>query len=81
MSEEVITQVENSILIVTIIRHKPNAINRAHASGAAMEELDKKPDIRVGILTERAAHLFRHGLKLLSAGVARIGRQRFCWFG
>ena len=54
MSEEVITQVENGILIVTINRPKArNAINRATSEkiGAAMEELDENPDILVGILT------------------------------
>ena len=54
MSEEVITQVENGILIVTINRPQArNAINRATSEkiGAAMEELDENPDIRVGILT------------------------------
>ncbi len=44
MSEEVITQVENGILIVTINRPQArNAINRATSEkiGAAMEELDE----------------------------------------
>ena len=47
MSEEVITQVENSILTVTLNRPQArNAINRAASEkiGAAMVELDKNPE-------------------------------------
>ena len=54
MSEEVITQVENGILTITLNRPQArNAINRAASEkiGAAMVELDENPDIRVGILT------------------------------
>ena len=54
MSEEVITQVENGILIVTINRPQArNAINRATSEkiSAAMEELDENPDKRVVNLT------------------------------
>ena len=54
MSEPVLTQPENGILIITINRPEAkNAINRAVAEGiaAAMDELDNNAALRVGILT------------------------------
>ena len=54
MSEEVLTQVEDGILIVTINRPEAkNAMNKAAAEGiaAAMDRLDADDDLRVAILT------------------------------
>ncbi len=54
MSEEVLTQVEDGILIVTINRPEArNAMNKAAAEGiaAAMDRLDEDDDLRVAILT------------------------------
>lgn len=54
MSEEVLTQVEEGILIVTINRPEAkNAMNKAAAEGiaAAMDRLDADDDLRVAILT------------------------------
>jgi enoyl-CoA hydratase len=52
--EEVLTQVEDGILIVTINRPEAkNAMTKAAAEGiaAAMDRLDAEDDLRVGILT------------------------------
>lgn len=54
MSDEVITRIEDGIL--TVVMNRPeakNALNKAasEAIGAAMDELDGNPDLRVGILT------------------------------
>jgi enoyl-CoA hydratase len=54
VSEDVLTQVENGILIVTINRPEAkNAMNKAAAEGiaAAMDRLDEDDDLRVAILT------------------------------
>ncbi len=54
MSDEVLTQVEDGILIVTINRPEArNAMNKAAAEGiaAAMDRLDEDEDLRVAILT------------------------------
>lgn len=54
MSDDVLVNVENGIMTVTINREKAkNAANKAVAEGiaAAMDELDSNPDIRVAILT------------------------------
>lgn len=54
MSDEVLTAVEDGILIVTLNRPKAkNAANKALAEGvaAAMDELDSNADLRVAILT------------------------------
>ena len=54
MSEEVLTEVDNGVLIVTINRPEAkNAMNKAAAEGiaAAMDRLDAEDDLRVGILT------------------------------
>ena len=54
MSEEVLTQVEDGVLIVTINRpDAKNAMTKAAAEGiaAAMDRLDSDDDLRVGILT------------------------------
>lgn len=54
MSEEVLTQVEDGVLIVTINRPEAkNAMTKAAAEGiaAAMDRLDAEDDLRVGILT------------------------------
>ncbi|OBX20807.1 enoyl-CoA hydratase [Erythrobacter sp. QSSC1-22B] len=54
VSEEVLTQVEDGILIVTINRPEAkNAMNKAAAEGiaAAMDRLDEDDDLRVAILT------------------------------
>ena len=54
MSEEVLTQVEDGILIVTINRpDAKNAMTKAasEAIAAAMDRLDAEDDLRVGILT------------------------------
>ena len=54
MSEEVLTQVEDGVLIVTINRpDAKNAMTKAAAEGiaAAMDRLDSEDDLRVGILT------------------------------
>ena len=54
MSEEVQTEVEDGVLIVTINRPEAkNAMNKAAAEGiaAAMDRLDAEDDLRVAILT------------------------------
>lgn len=54
MNDEVLTQVEDGILIVTINRPEArNAMNKAAAEGiaAAMDRLDEDDDLRVAILT------------------------------
>ena len=53
-SEEVLTEVDNGVLIVTINRPEAkNAMTKAAAEGiaAAMDRLDSDDDLRVGILT------------------------------
>lgn len=54
MSDELLTEVRDGILIVTINRPEAkNAMNKAAAEGiaAAMDRLDEDDDLRVGILT------------------------------
>ncbi|MEM7666099.1 MAG: crotonase/enoyl-CoA hydratase family protein [Pseudomonadota bacterium] len=54
MTEEVLTEVEDGVLIVTINRPEAkNAMTKAAAEGiaAAMDRLDAEDDLRVGILT------------------------------
>lgn len=54
MSDDVLTEVDDGILIVTINRPAAkNAMNKAAAEGiaAAMDRLDREDDLRVGILT------------------------------
>ncbi|MEW4449038.1 crotonase/enoyl-CoA hydratase family protein [Qipengyuania sp. JC766] len=54
MSEEVLTEVRDGVLVVTINRPEAkNAMNKAAAEGiaAAMDRLDAEDDLRVGILT------------------------------
>jgi enoyl-CoA hydratase len=54
VSEELLTEVRDGILIVTINRPEAkNAMNKAAAEGiaAAMDRLDAEDDLRVGILT------------------------------
>lgn len=54
MTDEVLTTVENGVLIVTINRPEAkNAMTKAAAEGiaAAMDRLDADDDLRVGILT------------------------------
>lgn len=54
MSDDVLTEVDDGILIVTINRPEAkNAMNKAAAEGiaAAMDRLDREDDLRVGILT------------------------------
>ena len=54
MSEELLTEVRDGVLIVTINRPEAkNAMNKAAAEGiaAAMDRLDADDDLRVGILT------------------------------
>jgi len=53
-AQEILTEVEDSILIVTINRPEAkNAMTKAAAEGiaAAMDRLDREDDLRVGILT------------------------------
>ena len=54
MSDDVLTEVDDSVLIVTINRPEAkNAMNKAAAEGiaAAMDRLDEDDELRVGILT------------------------------
>ena len=54
MSDDVLTKVENGVLILTINRpDAKNAMNKAAAEGiaAAMDRLDEDDELRVGILT------------------------------
>ncbi len=54
MSEELLTEVRDGVLIVTINRPEAkNAMNKAAAEGiaAAMDRLDAEDELRVGILT------------------------------
>ena len=54
MSNELLTVVEEGILVVTLNRPEArNAINRAAAQAIAeaMEELDSNPDLRLAIFT------------------------------
>jgi enoyl-CoA hydratase len=56
MSDEVVTEERDGVLIVSINRpEKRNAVNRAVAEGiaGAMEQLDERPDLSVGVLTGR----------------------------
>ena len=66
MSEELLTEVRDGVLIVTINRPEAkNAMNKAAAEGiaAAMDRLDAEDDLRVGILTG-AAGTFCSGMDL-----------------
>ena len=54
MEPEVLVAHENGIVVITINRpQQRNAVNRAVSYGvcAAVDELDRRPDLRVGILT------------------------------
>lgn len=54
MSDEVLTQVEDGILIITFNRPEArNAVNRALAEGVAeaLDRLDSEDELRVGIIT------------------------------
>ena len=54
MSDEVLVEYEDGIVVITINRpDQRNAVNRAVSYGvcAAVDELDARPDLRVGILT------------------------------
>jgi len=54
MGEEVLTTYGDGLAVVTINRpEQRNAVNRAVAQGvcAAIDELDQRPDLRVGVLT------------------------------
>jgi enoyl-CoA hydratase len=54
MSDAVLTEARNGVLIVTLNRPEArNAVNKAVAEGvaAAMERLDSEADLRVGIIT------------------------------
>ncbi len=54
MTDEVLTQVQDGVLVVTINRPEAkNAMTKAAAEGiaAAMDRLDSEDDLRVGILT------------------------------
>ncbi len=54
MSDEVLVAYEDGIVVITINRpDQRNAVNRAVSYGvcAAVDELDARPDLRVGILT------------------------------
>ena len=54
MSEELLTEVRDGVLIITINRPEAkNAMNKAAAEGiaAALDRLDSNDDLRVGILT------------------------------
>ena len=54
MNEELLTEVRDGVLIVTINRPEAkNAMNKAAAEGiaAAMDRLDAEDDLRVGVLT------------------------------
>ena len=66
MSEEVLTEVDDGVLIVTINRPEAkNAMNKAAAEGiaAAMDRLDEDESLRVGILTG-AGETFCSGMDL-----------------
>jgi enoyl-CoA hydratase len=57
MTDEVLVDIDNGVMIVTINRPQAkNAMNKAAAEGiaAAMDELDSNPELRVGILTGAA---------------------------
>jgi enoyl-CoA hydratase len=54
MSDEVLTSIEDGVLIITLNRpHARNAANKALAEGfvAATDELESNDDLRVAILT------------------------------
>jgi enoyl-CoA hydratase len=54
MSEQVLTEARDNVLVITINRPEAkNAINQAVAEGiaAALDELDSAADLRVGVLT------------------------------
>jgi enoyl-CoA hydratase len=79
---EVLTEVRNGILIVTLNRPEAkNAVNRAVAEGvaAAMDRLDAEDDLRVGIITG-AGGTFCAGMDLkafLKGEVPRIEGRGF----
>ena len=62
MPDEVLTERRDNVLVVTINRPEAkNAVNEAVARGvaAAMDELDGDDDLRVGVITGRAARSAR----------------------
>jgi|SRR3990167_6963525 len=66
MSDEVVVAIDDGIMTVTINRPEAkNAINRAVAEGiaAAMDELDRSPEVRLAILTG-AGGVFCSGMDL-----------------
>lgn len=66
MSDEVLVEVEDGVMVVTINRPKAkNSVNRAVAEGiaAAMDELDSNDEIRAAILTG-ADNTFCSGMDL-----------------
>jgi enoyl-CoA hydratase len=66
MDSEVLVEHEDGVVIVTINRPKQrNAVNRAVSYGVceAIDELDRRPDLRVGILTG-AGSTFCSGMDL-----------------
>lgn len=66
MSDEVLRAVNDGIMTITINRPEArNALNAAVAQGiaAAMDELDRNPEVRLGILTG-AGNIFCSGMDL-----------------
>jgi enoyl-CoA hydratase len=66
MNDEVLTETSGGVLVVTINRpDKRNAVNRAVAEGiaSAMERLDERPELAVGVLTGRG-NAFCSGMDL-----------------
>ena len=54
MSEELLTEVKDGVLVITINRPEAkNAMNKAAAEGiaAALDRLDSEDDLRVAVLT------------------------------
>ena len=59
MTDEVLVEHDDGMVIVTINRpEQRNAVNRAvsYAVCAAIDEMDRHPDLRVGILTGAGGH-------------------------
>ena len=66
MNSEVLTEIDNGLMIVTINRpEQRNAVNRAVSYGVceALDEMDRNPQLRAGILTGAGGH-FCSGMDL-----------------
>ena len=76
MSDEVLVEEDDGVLVITINRpHARNAVNRAVSYGvcAAVDEMDRRDDLRIGILTG-AGGTFCSGMDLKAFLAGEITR-------